>query len=79
MNGLHQKSYRLVFYYAWFFIGLIQAYATELLDDEAYYWVFSRFLDWGYFDHPPMTGLLIKAGYRIFQNELGVRLLNCGT
>src|ERR1700730_8069426 len=48
---------------------------TGLFDDEAYYWVYSRFLDWGYFDHPPMIALLIKIGYAIFPNELGVRLL----
>lgn len=70
-----RKHHRLVFYSSWLLIGLLQAAFTELLDDEAYYWVFSRFLDWGYFDHPPMTALLIKTGYSIFQNELGVRLL----
>ncbi len=75
MIGPIQKNYQPLFYTAWIFIGLLQAYSTELLDDEAYYWVFSRFLDWGYFDHPPMTGLLIKAGYSLFPNELGVRLL----
>lgn len=48
----------------------------ELLDDEAYYWVYSKFLDWGYFDHPPMIAALIKIGYAIFHNELGVRLLS---
>lgn len=29
-------------------------------DDEAYYWDWSRFLDWSYFDHPGMTAWLIK-------------------
>ncbi len=43
-------------------------------DDEAYYWVYSRYLDWGYFDHPPMIAALVKMGYAIFQNEGGVRL-----
>ncbi len=52
----------------------MQSGLTELQDDEAYYWVYSHFLDWGYFDHPPMTALLIKMGYAIFHNELGVRL-----
>lgn len=47
---------------------------TELQDDEAYYWVFSRFPDWGYFDHPPMIAVLVKMGYSIFPNELGVQL-----
>ncbi|OQP67336.1 hypothetical protein A3860_03000 [Niastella vici] len=55
-------------------INIIQAATTELLDDEAYYWVYSRFLDWGYFDHPPMVAALIRVGYAIFHNELGVRL-----
>jgi len=36
--------------------------------------MFSKYLDWGYFDHPPLIALLIKAGYAIFPNELGVRL-----
>jgi hypothetical protein len=70
-----QKNHRLLFYSSWIILGLIQSRFTELLDDEAYYWVYSKFLDWGYFDHPPMTALLIKIGYFIFQNELGVRLL----
>jgi hypothetical protein len=74
MNGYFQKNHRLLFFGAWLFLGLIQAGLTELQDDEAYYWVYSRFLDWGYFDHPPMTALLVKMGYAIFPNELGVRL-----
>src|SRR5262249_27608646 len=40
----------------------------------AYYWIYSRFPEWGYFDHPPMVALLIRAGYSIIGNELGVRL-----
>ncbi len=47
-------------------ISLFQAGFTELMDDEAYYWVYSRHLDWGYFDHPPMVALLIKMGYGLF-------------
>ena len=69
-----QKNHRAIFYISWLLFGLIQSRFTELQDDEAYYWVYSKFLDWGYFDHPPMTGLLIKMGYAIFPNELGVRL-----
>ncbi|NOT50391.1 MAG: hypothetical protein HOP10_03835 [Chitinophagaceae bacterium] len=58
----------------WLLLGIFQAGLTELQDDEAYYWVFSKYLDLGYFDHPPMTALLVKMGYTIFPNELGVRL-----
>ncbi|HEY2720311.1 MAG TPA: glycosyltransferase family 39 protein [Chitinophagaceae bacterium] len=75
MKTFLQKTHRYLFYACWIVLGLIQSGYTELLDDEAYYWVYSRFLDWGYFDHPPMVALLIKIGYFFFHNELGVRLL----
>lgn len=65
----------MLFYTGWILLSVIQATNTELFDDEAYYWVYSRFLDWGYFDHPPMVAVLIKAGYAVFHNELGVRIL----
>jgi hypothetical protein len=74
MKAFIQKHHRLLFYSAWIILAVIQSRYTELLDDEAYYWVYSKYFDWGYFDHPPMTGLLIKMGYAIFHNELGVRL-----
>jgi len=62
-----------IFFGCWLLLNLVQAAATGLFDDEAYYWVYSRFLDWGYFDHPPMIALLIKMGYAIFPNEFGIR------
>jgi Dolichyl-phosphate-mannose-protein mannosyltransferase len=69
------KKYHLVLFFSvWTILNLLQAGYTVLLNDEAYYWVYSNFLDWGYFDHPPMIALLIKAGYYLFHNELGVRL-----
>lgn len=78
-----KSNHKLLFYVAWCLLNLIQATYTELFDDEAYYWVYAQFPDWGYFDHPPLIALLIKAGYTIFPNELGVRffivLLNTAT
>lgn len=74
MKNFIRSNPRAIFYATWLLLGLLQAGLTELQDDEAYYWVYSRFLDWGYFDHPPMTALLVKMGYAIFPNELGVRL-----
>lgn len=46
----------------WWIANLIQAGCTELANDEAYYHMFSRSLAWGYFDHPPMTALLVRLG-----------------
>ena len=67
----------------WFIINLLQSVFTELAHDEAYYWLYSRKLAWGYFDHPPMVAVLVKLGAAIFNGELGVRfimlLLGTGT
>ena len=70
------RHYRILFYSSLFIVNLIQAWQTELFDDEAYYWVCSKFLDWGYFDHPPMIALLIRLGSYIFPSELGVRFFS---
>ena len=59
----------------WCVVDLFQAGFTELDPDEAYYWLYSRQLDWGYYDHPPIVALMIAAGYAIFESELGVRLM----
>ena len=69
-----RNVYLFLFLLIWLVINLIQSAFTELAHDEAYYWVYSQSLDWGYFDHPPMIALLIKAGYFLIHNELGVRL-----
>ncbi|MVN20404.1 glycosyltransferase family 39 protein [Mucilaginibacter arboris] len=63
------------FLLAWGLVNFLQSYFTELHPDEAYYWLYSRFLDWGYFDHPPMVALFISAGSSLFHNELSLRLL----
>jgi len=59
----------------WTVVTLLVAGYTQLYEDEAYYWMYSRFLDWGYFDHPPMVAVLIKLGSWI-PGELGVRLIS---
>ena len=64
----------------YFFIGIVvlvnflQSFFTELANDEAYYWIFSQNLAWGYFDHPPASPVLIAMGYALFKHEFGVRL-----
>ena len=56
-------------------INLIQCIFTEIGNDEAYYWMYSRHLDWGFFDHPPMIALFIKAGTSLLSGELGTRII----
>ena len=62
-------------------LRLIYSGQVELLPEEAYYWNYSRHLDFGYLDHPPMVGWLIGAGTAAFgDTEFGVRIgaLCCG-
>lgn len=42
--------------------------------DEAQYWTWGRYLDWGYYSKPPAIAWQIRLGCEIFgNNELGVR------
>jgi hypothetical protein len=71
-----QKNYKLLFYFilAWMAMNIIQAYFTGLDGDETYYWTYSRHLQWGYFDHPPMVALSIKLGELFGHGPLFTRL-----
>lgn len=52
------------------------AAVMPLSPDEAYYWLWSRALQPGYYDHPPMVALWIAAGTAIAgETPLGIRLL----
>jgi hypothetical protein len=64
-----------LFLIAWGTLNLLQALLTPLTNDEAYYWMYSKYLAWGFFDHPPVIALMIRIGYLLFHNELGVRLV----
>lgn len=47
---------------------------TMVIDDEAYYAMYSRHLAWGYIDHGPVIAIVIKLGIFLFgENGFGVR------
>jgi 4-amino-4-deoxy-L-arabinose transferase-like glycosyltransferase len=49
---------------------------TPLAYDEAYYWLWSKHLAGGYYDHPPMIALFIRLGTWIAgDTRLGLRLV----
>ena len=55
---------------------LIAAAVVPVSPDEAYYWVWSRALSPGYYDHPPMVAFWIRAGTLLLgDTPLGIRLL----
>jgi hypothetical protein len=58
-------------------LRLAAAAWTPLTFDEAYYWMWSKHLAGGYYDHPPMVALVIRLGTMIAgDTELGVRLVS---
>ena len=59
--------------FVFFVLGILQAAFLGLHFDEAYYWLYSRNLAWGYFDHPPLMAVLIFGGTKLFGGYLGVR------
>jgi len=57
-------------------LRLVMAATLPLSPDEAYYWLWSQHLQFGYFDHPPMVAYWIAAGTSLLgKTTLGVRLL----
>ncbi len=64
----------LVALLAWRLLYLLVV-PLDLSPDEAYYWDWSRHLDWGYYSKPPMVAWLIGLSTSIFgNNEFGVRM-----
>src|SRR3981189_3984024 len=58
-------------------LRLAAAAWTPLTFDEAYYWMWSKHLAGGYYDHPPMVAVVIRLGTMIAgDTELGVRLVS---
>src|SRR3954462_12460607 len=56
-------------------LRLVAAAWTPLTFDEAYYWMWSKHLAGGYYDHPPGVAAVIRLGTMIAgDTELGVRL-----
>src|SRR3981081_3843046 len=58
-------------------LRLAAAAWTPLTFDEAYYWMWSKHLAGGYYDHPPGVAVVIRLGTMIAgDTELGVRLVS---
>jgi 4-amino-4-deoxy-L-arabinose transferase-like glycosyltransferase len=55
-------------------VRLVCAALTPLSFDESLYWLWSQHISGGYYDHPPVNPILIRAGTTLFGNtEIGVR------
>lgn len=73
---VHIRKYAplYILFISWLVINLIQAACIGVDGDEAYYWMFSKHLDWGYFDHPPFVALLITIGEQFGHGPFFTRL-----
>ncbi|MDA1082302.1 MAG: glycosyltransferase family 39 protein [Gemmatimonadetes bacterium] len=57
-------------------VRLVLGAIVPLFPDETYYWEWSRELAFGYFDHPPVIALLVRAGTAVFGvSAFGVRVV----
>lgn len=56
-------------------VRCIIACSIELGNDEVYYRMYAQYLQWNYFDHPPIVGWLIRftTANLYFDNELFIR------
>ncbi len=63
-------------------VRMFVAGSTELSNDEVYYWTYAQYLQWNYFDHPPVIALLIRffTGNLLVEHEFFIRLgaVACG-
>src|SRR3984957_2644646 len=74
-EGKNWRSGALALMLLAYLLRLIYCSQIDLFPPETYYWNYSRHLDFGYLDHPPMVALLIRAGTTAFGNtEFGVRI-----
>jgi 4-amino-4-deoxy-L-arabinose transferase-like glycosyltransferase len=64
-------------------LAYLAIFPADLVHDEAYYWEWSRRLDWGYYSKPPMVAWLIRLstemfGHSAFAVRLPAALLSTG-
>ena len=58
-------------------LRMVAAAFTPITFDEAYYWMWSKHLAGGYYDHPPMVAIVIRLGTIIAgDTAFGVRLVS---
>jgi hypothetical protein len=69
------KRVFILFLLFWLVINVIQSIFTEMMSDEAYYFLYGENLAWGYYDHPPVVGLMTFISNLFFGGNLSVRFM----
>jgi len=73
-NIERERKLLLLFMLSWFIINCLQAQFLGIDGDEAYYWMLSKQMGWGFFDHPPLAPFLINIGESFGHGSLFTRL-----
>lgn len=56
-------------------LALIHAWSLPFSADEAHYALYGSFLDWSYFDHPPLVGWLQSIALMFSSSEFSLRVI----
>lgn len=75
INKFKNSDNSIIITFIFFIVNLFQGIYTPLINDESYYWLYSKYLAWGYYDHPPLIAFIINIGTKIFSGEIGVRIV----
>jgi len=75
LERINWKTLFLLLLLAWFGINILQTIFTEIIDDESYYAFWGEHLAWGYYDHPPLVGIITHISALLFSGNLSVRFL----
>lgn len=56
-------------------VSLLHAWQLPFSADEAHYALYASYLDWSYFDHPPMVGWLQSIALAVSSDEFTLRII----
>lgn len=56
-------------------LAVIHAWVLPFSADEAHYALYGSFVDWSYFDHPPMVGWLQSIALLFSESEFSLRII----
>ena len=75
ITGFEKNRTFVLFIFLWFIVNTIQTVFTEIMPDETYYALYGKALAWGYYDHPPMVGLMTYLSELLFNGNMAVRFM----
>ena len=69
------RTISFAFFGLYSILALTHAWSLPFSADEAHYALYGSFLDWSYFDHPPLVGWLQSLALFFSEAELALRII----